>query len=251
MIEQLRQMNQPDWLSCINPQSTMGNIRLEDVLYGSLYYPASGLDGDPIAYLAGNYVSFVYVDYCVSRDALWNELNSRGFRGYEVVAHRSVDLEKLVPVTPDFPLPQRGSPAAKYRENMERPFCEWVILQRQDGFREGHGPQRFSLLYLCAEGVAAFRALYVANGLGPAAVAIIQPGTGFGLNWTDFEDQKGPFGTAVLENPGGKPDVLLFGGALGPGGRHYYEQPCWPEYSKSLGFLGNTSISVWHSLRSG
>ena len=110
---------------------------------------------------------------------------------------------------------------------------------------ESHGPHRFSLLYLCAEGVAAFQALYVANQLAPAAIGIIQPGYGFGGNWTDFTDRDRIFAGIVLDNPAGHPKFLLHGG-IGP--REFYDQPCWPEYSEQRGFLdkaGGGSIGVW------
>ncbi len=36
---------------------------LTEILEESLYYPASGFQGAPIEYLAGNFLSFVYADY--------------------------------------------------------------------------------------------------------------------------------------------------------------------------------------------
>lgn len=128
---------------------------------------------------------------------------------------------------------------------MKTPFCSWSILERSNDFPPSHGPRRFSFLYLCADGVAAFQALYVANRALPAIVAIIQPGHGFGMNWTNFTDPEKIFAQSVLENPAGKPTILLYGGI---GRRSFYEQPCWPEYTKRVCFLrkaGGGSIGVW------
>jgi len=246
MIEQLPVMPQPDWLSHVDSESIKGDFPLNDVLRDSLYYPACGHDGDPVAYLAGNFVSFVYVDYGESRKALLENLEINGFRGYSVIAQREILKAELVPNgwTPIPPHPSDGNPH-KFREWIQQPFCEWFVFQRADDLGPDHGPHRFSFLYLCADGVAAYQALYVANGLHAAALAIIQPGHGFGGNWTNFTDPDAPLARSVLGNPAGKPSVLLYGGS---GGRNFYQEPCWREYPQQLCFLGNTSIGVWRDI---
>lgn len=147
----------------------------------------------------------------------------------------------MVPIRPSR---EDGDPA-KYPDTgwIKSPFCEWLVFQRKDEYDESHGARRFSLLYLCADGVAAFQALYVQYGVSPAAIAIIQPGTGFGGNWTDFTDPNKILARTVMENPAGRPAYLLYGGS---GGLHFYQEPCWPAYSQGLGFLGTSSIGVWH-----
>jgi hypothetical protein len=249
MIEQLATVEEPEWLSGIDSTNFReAPFPLKDILRSSLYYPSAGFDGDPVRYLAGNVVSFVFVDYGKSGEELAMELADpgNGFRGYEVIASRPVTEQELTPNgwNPSFPSPADGNPS-RHREWMKSPFCSWNILQRLDNFPESHGPHRFSLLYLCAEGVAAFQALYVANRVSPAIVAVIQPGHGFGKNWTNFEDPEKAFARSVTQNPSGKPKVLLFGG-IGP--RHFYREPCWPDYSESVCFLdkaGEGSIGVW------
>jgi hypothetical protein len=226
----------------MTPERMVRNLfPLHDILSGSLYYPSSSFDGDPIAYLGGNHHSFVYVDYGEERNGLLAALEDPGFLGYRVLCNRPVLEAELTPngwspVIPDGRL--RRPPPGWVRH----PFCEWVILQRNADFPNDHGPERFSLLFLCAEGVATFQALYVGNRVAPGTVAIIQPGTGFGGNWTDFADPEGPLAEAVLGNQAGRPDFILHGGAGGPS---WYTRPCWSQYAERLGFLGNTSIGVW------
>lgn len=244
MIAELEICAEPDWLSRINAKTIEDVLPISDLLDGSLYYPACGIDGDPIAYLAGNFLSFIYVDYSISLEELSREVRNRGFVGYRILAQRSVSEKELVPDGWALPqlAPQDGKPN-RNRDLIAKPYCQWFVFQRDDDRPPGHGPRRFSLLYLCADGVAAFHALYVSNRKSPAAVAIIQSGsTGSGGNWTDFTDPQLIFARSVAENCFGKPAVLLFGGG---GGRGYYENPCWPDYSDGLGFLGNTSIGVW------
>ena len=247
MIEQLSTIQETDWLSRVDPAAVReAAFPLHEVLRDSLYYPSSGFDGDPIRYLAGNVISFIYVDYGQSRDDFHAALSSPGFRGYEIIANRDVTEQELTPHgwAPSFPSSAHKSPS-KYQDWMKTPFCSWTILQRCDDVPASHGPHRFSLLYLCADGVAAFQALYTANNASPAIVAIIQPGHGFGANWTNFEDPQQIFARTVLQNPAGKPATLLYGGI---GKRDFYRQPCWPDYPQLICFLhkaGGGRIGVW------
>jgi len=249
MIEQLPTVEKPEWLSGIDSTNFReAPFPLADILRSSLYYPSASFDGDPVRYFAGNVVSFVFVDCGKSEEELAKELVDPryGFRGYEVIASRRVTEKELAPHgwNPSFPTPADGD-SSRYCDWRKNPFCSWNILQRLDEFPESHGPHRFSLLYLCADGVAAFQALYIANRASPAIVAVIQPGNGFGGNWTNFEDPKGILATSVTNIPCGKPEVLLFGGI---GRRNFYRKACWSDYSEFVCFLdkaGGGSIGVW------
>ncbi len=249
MIQQLSVTSEPEWLRFAS-ESILAKeaFPLYDVLRDSLYYPASAFDGDPVAYLGGNILSFIYVDYGYVRDELYAQLTTPGFLGYEIVAQRDVKEDELTPTgwRPTPPLRADGNPST-YKSWIKEPFGHWVIFQRLPQRPESHGPLRFSLLYLCADGVAAFQALFVGNSAVPKAVAVIQPGHGFGLNWTNFEDHSKIFARSVLDNPSGQPELLLYGGG---GGRNHYLAPCWPEYGQSIGFLGDTSIGVWRRCNS-
>jgi len=231
-----------DWLVKMTPEGMFQEpLPVHDLLSGSLYYPSSSFDGDPIAYLGGNHLSFVYADYGMERRELLAALEEPGFLGYRVLCHRPVLEAELTPKgwSPVIPNGRLRRPPPRW---VRSPFCEWVIMERNADFLDDHGPDRFSLLFLCADGVATFQALYVGNGVTPGTVAIIQPGTGFGGNWTDFRDPEAPLAEAVIGNPAGRPDFLLHGGAGGP---NWYTRPCWPQYPERLGTLGNTSIGVW------
>lgn len=219
---------------------------LIDVLRDSLYYPSSGFDGDPVKHIAGNILSFIYVDYGYGSDEFLRALATPGFHGYEIIATRSVTHKELAPNgwNPS-PLKPLDSDPYRYGSHIKEPFCSWSVLERRKDFPGSHGPVRFSLLYLCADGVAAFQALYVANASTPKAVAVIQPGHAFGNNWTDFTNPNSSLHKTVLGNPGGLPDILLFGG-YGP--RRDYQQPCWPEYQNLICFVdksGRGNTGVW------
>jgi hypothetical protein len=78
---------------------------LHEILKDSLYYPASGFDGDPIKHLLRTFLSFVYVDYARTHEQLMMEIRGRGFKGYRMLGWRSVTIQELVPHgwTPIYP----------------------------------------------------------------------------------------------------------------------------------------------------
>ncbi len=238
MIPEIPTQPMPDWIS--NASVPLPELCIREVLSGSVYYPACEFDGDPVKYLAGNFHSFVYVDYGVGRDSLLQNLD--GFRGYRILAHRDVTERQLTPNgwTPQFPRPSDGDPRSR-ADWIKPPFGFWSIHERREEYGPDHGPSRFSLLYIGGDGVATFQALYHGNRVVPAVAAVIQPGTGFGGNWTSFKDQNGIFGRSVLRNPAGTPEYLLFGGW---GDGDFYRRPCWPAYGQPVRAL-HGKLRVW------
>ena len=248
MLGQLPEIAMPVWLINLTPVTIMSEpFPLHDVLRDSLYYPSSGFDGDPVRHLAGNILSFIYVDYGYDHDEFMSTLRDQGFYGYDLISIRFVTEQELTPNgwQPILPTPSDGDPS-RYREYMKKPFCCWSLFQRGEAVPVSHGPFRFSLLYLCADGVAAFQALYVANSIAPKAVAIIQPGHAFGNNWTTYPDPEQIFARSVLGNPSGQPEFLLYGGI---GIRNFYRTSCWPNYQEHICFVdkagGHGSIGLW------
>jgi len=247
LIEHLPVMKTPGWLEKTTLDRILdGPFPFREILQDSLYYPACGYDGDPVRYLAGNIYSFVYADYSISRQELLDDLENSGFRGYTMMGLRSINYKELVPDGWQVTRPRSvdGDPS-KYRDWWKPPHCLWAIFERREEFPPSHGPSRFSFLFLCADGAAAYQALYCSNGLTPKAIAIIQPGHGMGGNWTNFEDPTLILGRSVLQSSHGIPEILLFGGFCG---RNHYKKPCWPGYGKLLCKLhkrGGGVIGVW------
>jgi hypothetical protein len=230
MISQVPGNAIPNWLHADALQS---ELPIGELLANSVYYPACRFDGTPVKYLAGNFHSFVFVDYGVTREQLSGKLDQ--FRGYTVAAFRDIAEPELVPSGWEPQLPDGAKGTSRRQKSREQPpFGVWSVHERTDEYGPEHGPERFSLLYICGDGVATFQALYHGNRTFPAVVVVIQPGTGFGGNWTDFEDEEESLAEAVLCNPAGVPDYLLFGG-WGDGSS--YRRPCWPVYSEPVAIL--------------
>ena len=244
MIPELPEQAMPDWLTDVDPD--LGPLPIRDVLISSVYYPSCGFDGSPVQYLGGNFHSFIYVNYGVERQQMISNLGT--FKGYSLLASRDVTPDELTPYgwTPTFPTPEDGNPQS-HAGWIKPPFGVWSVLERTEEYGPEHGPDRFSLLYIGGDGVATFQALYHGNKVAPAVVAVIQPGHGFGGNWTDFEDPAKIFGRSVLGNPAGAPEFLLFGGWVNsPSERHFYEHPCWPQYSVQVRRLTDYgSLRLW------
>lgn len=239
----------PGWLAGLDlPEITAlerANFPRFDVLTSSVFYPAAHFHGDVIAKLAGKFHSFFYVDYSVDREGFDAAL--KGFRGYSVAGYK-----RLTPADLASPAP---APAIDPRFNAEiaraatapitgtAPFASWAILTRDADHGAAHGPERFGLVYLCADGVAAYHRMYAAERIAPRALAIIQPGHGFGNNYTNFTHPQGLFSHVVLECGAPAPEYLLCGGS----GHKTTDLAWWPEdYTEKVAyFSGQNPWSVW------
>ena len=187
-----------DWMDSINQE----NIRkidfdIKKLLKNSLYYPSSGFDGLPINYFSKEIRSFIYVEK--------NELSPNGW-------------------TPDFDVNQ-GDPKEFLNSRLE-PFCEWIIFEIND--------IKCSLIFLCADGVAAYQALFTQNSIAPTIIALIQTGVIHG-NWTNYSDPNKIFHKTAIRNSIPRPKFILHGGYYQlAGDKLYFRQPCWPEYTNKV-----------------
>jgi hypothetical protein len=229
----------PNWLAKLNV-SELDKVKfpLADVLSNSLYYPCSGMDGRPVQFIGGFIHSFIYVDYGQTEAELDNEIRKQGFDGYRTVGRKKLTEKDLAPAgwTPNVP--------AQYADQIQRlqgmnnfiktPFATWYIFEREKGLTDRHGPERFSFVYIGADGVATYQALYCQNKTAPKMLAIIQPGHRFGGNYTNFTDPKGLFNWVVTHSNGRNiPQYLMYGG-LGVG----FIESCWPaDYPKHEAWL--------------
>lgn len=232
MIPGLEHQRYPDWLKNLTGLET---LPIRDVLNNSLYYPSSGRDGDPVRYLSGHVHSFIYVDYGLEHKEVIASLHDdkHSFKGYSLLDCRDISEGELTPHgwNPIPPDPLIDGDPKQYCDYIKKPFAIWSVHERSHEYGEEHGPKRFSLIYLCADGATEFQALYRGNQCKPEVVAIIQPGKGFGHNWTDFCDPQQIFGRSALQNPYGSPRYLLYGGW-----GNDYRKCCWPSYSTLLNY---------------
>ena len=187
-------------------------LPINELLTNSLYYPSCGFDGGVVKYFSEEIQTFIYCDYAADQENLLQQINT--FTGYHIMGQRNVKKHELVPNNwnPVIPPNVDKSDYLKYQDSFKTPFAHWVVYERDEDRIASYGAKRFSLLYIGGEGVATYQALYWSNHSFAKAIAIIQPGTGFGLNWTDFRRQDSPFGWVVLNNQYGVPDTIIYGG---------------------------------------
>lgn len=205
-----------------------GPLPLRQLLEESLYYPACDIDGGVVRYCNERFdmfgiCSYVYVDYAAGEGRLREHLDE--FRGYHLLASRRLSPSDVGANRP-FPMPEGidSEEYGRYRRDW-KPFACWAVYERDANYGSSHGPERFSLLYLGAEGVAAYAGLYLHNNIVPKAIALIQPGHGFGLNWTNFWDWNGPL-TQQAKRGKSLPEYFFYGGL----GFHGYNDCPWPGY---------------------
>lgn len=229
MLKVLDRRPLPDWLATCNIDAP---LPATDLLTNSVYYPACGFDGRPVKYCGGFCHSFIYVDYGVSSERLLAEL---WFGSYRKIGGRFVTRDELLgpyswqPISPNAAVD--GDPK-RYADRIVEPYAYWSVWERSPHLDDNHGPQRFSFLYIAGDGAATFQNLYYSNLLAPALVAIIQPGEGFGSNWTSYFDVRQILARSVLSNPHGTPDYLLLGG-LGAD-VEFQRSVVWSGYSRLL-----------------
>ncbi|QVM85180.1 hypothetical protein [Novosphingobium decolorationis] len=225
----------PQWLSELDPAAIpYTDFPLEKILENSLYYPACGFDGRPVQFLGGFVHGFIYVDYLVENQSVVDRASSSesGFSGYRLIGSKELKVSDLAPQgwAPRVPLQFRQDlqkfQSIQRRWTMPEAFATWYVFERASGLSDEHGPMRFSLLHICGDGVTTYQALYHTAGCAPEVLAIIQPGTGFGGNYTDFRDPTGFFAWTVLHNPAGAtPEYLVCGGRLVD-----YTEAFWPDH---------------------
>jgi hypothetical protein len=196
----------PNWLTDINKDS---EFNIKQLLDKSIYYPASNTDGRVFEALAGSGYSFVYVDPNISNTDLKQQLNL--VAGYDVILSREINKDQLCfnPYNPVLPIPLVDEDPNKIMLSKKiTPYAHWAVFQRRAHTDPGHGPERFSLLFIAGEGVATYQAIYFSNRCRPMGI-VLKGHSGFAGNWTRFEKQNGIFERTVMANPAGFPDYLF------------------------------------------
>jgi len=155
-----------------------------------VYYPGSGSDGDPVKVFGSAHRAhtFVYADYGHSQEELERDIDDPELRfsGYHNLARLQLRKTDLVP-RPWKPHVERSEVSESKRGFVwTGPFGFLQILERDPGLDESHGPRRLAVLFLGADGFAAYDALFCQK-LGHAApFAVVLQDHGFGGNYDQF-----------------------------------------------------------------
>jgi len=180
----------PDWLRQYTPGD---RFPVEEFLKSRIvYYPGSGTDGHAVEAFGSSHSAhcFVYVDSGTDRAQLEAELcrPTRTFCGYSTLARIELDethplLNRFQPSAATQEIPVEREPIVG-TEGRERGFIE--ILERNPDLDDEHGAHRLAILFLKADGVAAYDALFChPERRRPPFAALIQD-DGFSGNYTMF-----------------------------------------------------------------
>lgn len=211
-----------------------------------VFYPGSGTDGQPVEYFGIRHAAhcFIFVDYGITQNHLLQELGDSGhpFEGYECAGRcdinvRDLALKRWPHVQPDGALRGPDAPGEAYA------FIE--ILERRPAFNDSHGPKRLAILFLCADGVEAYDALFCQTKAAVPFAVVLQD-HGFSGNWTRFG--RGGDLDRVATHTGQFPEFLLVADNTEPwagysaiagtiasgGGMHGHHRQLWRRISAEV-----------------
>ena len=200
-------------------QKAVDSVRTRLLSGEVLFYPACGFDWGAIRSLSDRCNLFLYCDWHMTLGDMKHEmsqvsmgnpaLNSLQCDWENRVALEACDLT-MAPVSAS-PSILRPGEYGQYRDCHENfanktPWCRLV-----PAIHTVNGQQRMlDLIFLCAEGVAAYLQVFNAQRIAPRYLCINNCGAGFGFNWTDFRFYDMPLGRAVRDNPS-TPEFLIHG----------------------------------------
>ena len=250
----------PQWLISYAPGDP---IPFSELVKNSIYYPACGFDGDVANLCMGYSHSFIYVDnFCLStkpaKQSVYENLNHpHHFRGFKKIYQQEYSYDEMLgthPIKEEEAMqgidghPDTGLASHEF-------FAILTIFESSTGVdREFTQPERATIhhiyermafLYICDDGCRAYEKLFQSHLEKPKAIAMIQPGNAFGGNWTNYYDEQQIFSRIVHKNPGGKPDIIIFGGQDSGGG--WYRKVFWQDYCEQIYYsrIHGKAVAFW------
>jgi len=227
MHDYLAQMPEPipTWLSSFKPGDTF-NYR---AFFSSriAFYPGAGTDGHLVKLLGSSHRAhcFVYADYGASEGFIKAELDNprHGFFGYHTLARIELAQEDLgseriaYHTTPE----ELHTAAQAYRGfRNTAPYGFLEILERDANLDNTHGAARLAILFLGADGVATYDALFCQPKSISRPYLVLLQDHGFGGNYTEFG--KDGLLYKIAERTKVLPEFLLVA----------EDTAVWPGYSK-------------------
>ena len=190
----------PNWLA-----SEHFTFDIHQILEDSCYYPYGNYQGAPVKHLIKKVYSFVFIEYGATQAELLNEIAFNGFKGYKVIHEQEITQAMLTPNgLVSFIQPRLND---DYVPVNPKPFCKWYIFENKEE------NLRFSLLFLTADAVAAYQALYFSNKVNPRIVVFAYPrGNNRVLqnHWRELSREVGFFERVLLSNSQYSPDYISF-----------------------------------------
>lgn len=188
----------PEWLANFTAESTFS----ADHFFNSrtVFYPGVGTDGHAVKVFGSTHTAhcFVLADYMLQRNNVVEALDhpQHSFAGYKSLFRTNLEEHQLTPrgwqshlMPHDFQDAYgRTINPGGFARTKSNPYAILEILAREPEYGHSHGPERLAILYLGADAVATYDALYCqGNALAPFAILIQDHG--FGGQYTSFGNQ--------------------------------------------------------------
>ncbi len=156
-----------------------------DKILGSrvVYYPGAGDDGQPVHTFSKAHFAHVYlfVDYLREKEAVRAELMADGaFKGYDLLDIREVSEIELTPKHFVYHVRPQTDPR---QYSIQKPFCFLAIYERKKSFGPDHGVDRFAFIYLCADAIATYDAVFANYNRVPEVLVLQDHGFGSNYDW--------------------------------------------------------------------
>jgi len=179
----------PEWLQNFKKGAKFNRQQF----FGSrvVYYPGSGSDGHAVKLFGSTHSAhcFIYVDYLVKQSRIKAELKGAhdGYdgacQGYHPLARLQLSETDLIPT--GWVQHVHGLERTRFSDDF-KPYAFLEILERDDNYGDDHGAHRLAILFLGADGIASYDALFCQkNGVPPPFAVLIQE-HGFGGNYDKF-----------------------------------------------------------------
>jgi len=190
LYEYLRRISEPipQWLEQFNN----GEAFSSEQFFASriIYYPGPRYDGQPVKLFGSTHSahSFVYVDYGLTKDAIEAELghDEYGFRGYHTLDRVQLAERDLTPNGwVDHVDPRYEAPHGRAHIHTD-PFGFIEVLERDQNLDDNYGAPLIGIMFLGADGIAAYDALFCQQNGTPPPFAFVLQDHGFGGNYDRF-----------------------------------------------------------------
>jgi hypothetical protein len=182
----------PVWLNIFSDDST---FKIEEFFQSRVvFYPGSGNDGHAVKVFGSSHSAhcFLYADYTVGAGSIKVALGSLGssLSGYKTIFRKDLLEKDFSPYCwrSQTSLEQQDS----WREHFHRmpsfkvqSFGFLEILQREEDLNDSHGAKRLAILFLGADGHAAYDALFCQYEQKSPFAVLLQD-HGFGGNYSQF-----------------------------------------------------------------
>lgn len=197
----------------------INNIRMDDLLENSVYYPGAWSDGRILRSAGQEWRKlgvncFFFSDYLMSEEQFVHE-HMDTVCGYRVAAHRSLSEHEYL--APDFKLELKPETEHKYTDTflgnrMDFPKFANIVLYERDSQHKSvlFGPDKFVLFYTNQEGLYTFQQLYVHRHIRPKMLVLSQF-WGFAGNYEDWTRGDSSFVYTLRRHRECIPEYLVVG----------------------------------------